>query len=54
MRKLIFENMINMQLMMFLLVGVGFYARKRGIVNIEGLRNMIDLCLYITLPFKVF
>ena len=53
MRKLIFENMINMQLMMFLLVGVGFYARKRGIVNIEGRMNMIDLCLYITLPFNV-
>ena len=53
MRKLIFENMINMQLMMFLLVGVGFYARKRGIVIIEGGMNMIDLCLYITLPFNV-
>ena len=50
---MIFENMINMQLMMFLLVGVGFYARKRGIVNIEGRMNMIDLCLYITLPFNV-
>lgn len=48
-----FENMINMQLMMFLLVGIGFYIRKRGIVNTEGRMNMIDLCLHLTLPFNV-
>ena len=53
MRKLIFKNMIDMQLMMFLLVGIGFFIRKRGIVNTEGRMNMIDLCLYITLPFNV-
>ncbi len=50
---MIFENMINMQLMMFLLVGIGFFIRKKGIVNTEGRMNMIDLCLYITLPFNV-
>ncbi len=53
MRKLIFKNMIDMQLMMFLLVGIGFFIRKKGIVNTEGRMNMIDLCLYITLPFNV-
>ena len=53
MRKVVFENMINMQLMMFLLVAVGFYIRKRGIVGTEGRMNMIDLCLHITLPFNV-
>ena len=42
-----------MQLMMFLLVGIGFFIRKKGIVNTEGRMNMIDLCLYITLPFNV-
>lgn len=42
-----------MQMMMFLLVAVGFYVRKRGIVNAEGRMNMIDLCLNITLPFNV-
>ncbi len=45
--------MIDMQLMMFLLVGIGFFIRKKGIVNTEGRMNMIDLCLYITLPFNV-
>ncbi len=53
MRILIFKNMIDMQLMMFLLVGVGFFIRKKGIVNTEGRMNMINLCLYITLPFNV-
>lgn len=50
---MIFKNMIDMQLMMFLLVGIGFFIRKKGIVNTEGRMNMIDLCLYITLPFNV-
>ena len=45
--------MIDMQLMMFLLVGIGFFIRKKGIVNTEGRMNMIDMCLYITLPFNV-
>jgi predicted permease len=53
MRKVIFKNMIDMQFMMFLLVGIGFFIRKKGIVNKEGRMNMIDLCLYITLPFNV-
>ena len=50
---MIFKNMIDMQLMMFLLVAMGFFIRKKGIVNTEGRKNMIDLCLYITLPFNV-
>ena len=50
---MIFKNMIDMQLMMFLLVGIGFFIRKKGIVNTEGRMNMIDMCLYITLPFNV-
>lgn len=50
---MVFENMINMQMMMFLLVAIGFFIRKKGIVNTEGRMNMIDLCLNITLPFNV-
>ena len=51
---MIFENMIHMQLMMFLFIGVGYYVRKKGIVGTEGRMNMIDLCLKVTLPFNVF
>jgi len=47
------ENMLNMQMMMFLLVAVGFYVRKKEIVGTEGRKNMIDLCLFVTLPFNI-
>lgn len=50
---MIVQNMLNMQMMMFLLVAIGFLVRKREIVGTEGRMNMIDLCLYITLPFNV-
>lgn len=45
--------MLNMQMMMFLLVAIGFLIRKKGIVGTEGRKNMIDLCLFVTLPFNV-
>ena len=50
---MVVNNMLNMQLMMFLLVAIGFLIRKIGIVNTEGRKNMIDLCIYLTLPFNV-
>ena len=50
---MVLENMLNMQLMMFLLVGIGFLVRKIGIVQTEGRKNLIDMCLYLTLPFNV-
>lgn len=50
---MIVQNMLNMQMMMFLLVAIGFLIRKKGIVGTEGRKNMIDLCLFVTLPFNV-
>ena len=47
------KNMINVQLMMFLLVIVGYIVRKTRIVGHEGRKNIIDLCLYVTLPFNI-
>ena len=38
--------MLNMQLMIFLLVIIGFCIRKKGIVGTEGRKNMVDLCLF--------
>lgn len=49
-----FENMINMQLMMFLLVAVGFLIRKRGIIHTAARKDMVDFCIYVTLPFNIF
>ena len=45
--------MLNMQLMIFLLVIIGFCIRKKGIVGTEGRKNMVDLCLFVTLPFNI-
>ena len=50
---MVVNNMLNMQLMMFLLVAIGFIVRKLGVINTEGRKNLIDLCLYLTLPFNV-
>lgn len=47
------KNMLNMQMMMFSLVTIGFIVRKKNIVGTEGRLNMIDLCLYVTLPFNI-
>lgn len=42
---MILKNMLNMQMMMFLLVLIGFLIRKQNIVETEGRKNMVDLCL---------
>lgn len=49
-----FQNMVNMQLMMFLLVAVGFLVRKKNIIGETGRRDMVNFCLYVTLPFNIF
>ena len=39
--------------MMFLLAAIGFLVCKKGVVGTEGRKNMIDLCLFVTLPFNI-
>ena len=51
---MVFENMLTMQGMMFFFVIVGFIVRKREIVGTTGRLNMVDLCLYVLLPFNIF
>lgn len=50
---MIIRNMLNMQLMMFLLVLIGYLVRKNGIMGSEGRKNLIDFCLFVTLPFNI-
>ena len=50
---MIVKSMLNVQLMMFLLVIVGYIVRRSGIVGAEGRKNIVDLCLYVTLPFNI-
>lgn len=49
-----FRNMVNMQLMMFLLVAIGFWVRKKGIIGGTARKELVNFCLYITLPFNIF
>lgn len=49
-----FRNMVNMQLMMFLLVAIGFFVRKKGIIGGTARKELVNFCLYITLPFNIF
>lgn len=49
-----FQNMVNMQLMMFLLVAIGFGIRKKGIIGGNTRKELVNFCLYITLPFNIF
>lgn len=49
-----FQNMVNMQLMMFLLVAIGFAIRKKGIISGNTRKELVNFCLYITLPFNIF
>ena len=46
--------MVNMQLMMFSFVAVGYLIRRKGIVSTRGRQDMVDLCIYVTLPFNIF
>lgn len=49
-----FRNMVTMQLMMFLLVGIGFFVRKKKIIGETARKELVNFCLYITLPFNIF
>ncbi len=49
-----FQNMVNMQLMMFLLVAIGFFVRRKGIIGSIARKELVNFCLYITLPFNIF
>lgn len=46
--------MVSMQLMMFSFVAVGYLIRRKGIVSTKGHQDMVDLCIYVTLPFNIF
>lgn len=40
--------------MMFLLVAIGFGVRKKGIITETTRKEMVDFCMYITMPFNIF
>ena len=52
-RNMILDKMLTMQLVMFSLVVIGFIVRKREIIGEQARKDMIDFCLFVTLPFNI-
>ena len=48
-----FGNMMNLQLILFLLVFVGIYARKRGFITEESRKKLSDLFINVILPCNI-
>lgn len=48
-----FGNMINLQLVLFLLIFVGIYARKRNFLTPESRKKLTDLFINIILPCNI-
>ncbi len=47
-------NALNQVIQLFLILGVGYYARKKNIVNSEVNRGLTSLLLNITFPLLIF
>lgn len=46
-------QLFQLQLMMFLLIGIGLTLRKRQIITAEGKRVLIDLVIWLILPCNI-
>lgn len=49
-----FQNMVNAQLILLIYLGVGMYCRKKGMIDDQTKKKLIDLILKITLPCMIF
>jgi predicted permease len=45
--------MLRLQFIIFSLIGIGFYTRKKGLVSREGQKNITDLVINIILPCNI-
>lgn len=50
---MVLQNMLTMQMVMFALIVIGFLVRKKGVIGSEARKDMIDFCLFVTLPFNI-
>ena len=48
-----FKTMLNLQMMLFLLILIGIFARKKGIINDLTRKKLSDLLINIILPFNI-
>lgn len=47
------SNVINQVIILFLIIGVGYYAKKRNIINEEINKGLTRLLLEVTLPLMI-
>ena len=45
--------MLRLQFIIFSLIGIGFWVRKRGMVSREGQKNITDLVINVVLPCNI-
>ena len=45
--------MLRLQFIIFALIGIGFYARRKGMVGREGQKNITDLVIRVILPCNI-
>ena len=45
--------MLRLQFIIFSLIGIGFFTRKKGLVSREGQKNITDLVINIILPCNI-
>ncbi len=49
-----FQNMVNAQLVLFVYLATGMYCFKRGFINLETKKRLVDFILKVTLPCMIF
>ena len=47
------EQLINLQLTMFVMMGIGLVCRKKNIIGKEGQKNITDLVIDVVLPCNI-
>lgn len=47
------QGLVNLQLMMFIEIGIGWYLRKKGLITEEGKRVLTDLVIDLILPCNI-
>lgn len=46
-------ELLNLQITIFLLIGIGFFVKRKKIVGKEGQKNLNDLVIYVILPCNI-
>ena len=47
------QNVLVLQITLFILIGTGALVKKKGLVSKEGQKNLTDLVIYVVLPCNI-